>query len=148
VGSLNLPPSGSVYLDANAVIYSVEKHPAFGPLLQPVWVAAQARSVEVVSSELVIVETLVGPLKSGDTTLAGSYEQLFRMPQTRLVPVTIPVLRHAAELRATIPSLRTPDAIHAATALRENCSLLLTNDAVFRQVPGLPVAVLRDFLTP
>jgi len=29
VGSLILPASGLVYLDANAVIYSVEKHPVF-----------------------------------------------------------------------------------------------------------------------
>ena len=37
VGSLTLPSAGLVYLDANPVIYSVEKHPVYGPLLQPLW---------------------------------------------------------------------------------------------------------------
>jgi hypothetical protein len=42
VGTLSLPASGRVYLDANPIIYTVEKHPDFGPLLQPLWQAAQS----------------------------------------------------------------------------------------------------------
>src|SRR2546423_11690240 len=34
VGTLILPASGQVYLDANPIIDSVEKYPAFDPLLQ------------------------------------------------------------------------------------------------------------------
>jgi hypothetical protein len=33
VGSLTLPATGVVYVDANPIIYTVEKHPAYGPLL-------------------------------------------------------------------------------------------------------------------
>src|SRR5215208_1781142 len=136
-----------VYLDANPVIYSVEKHPDFGPLLHPVWLAAKARSIEVVSSELVLLETLVGPLKKGDKALADAYEMLFRQPQTRLLPITQPVLREAARLRATT-KLKTPDAVHAATALLVGCALFVTNDAGLRGVPGLPVTILSDLLGP
>jgi hypothetical protein len=50
-----------VYVDANPVIYSVETHPIYGPLLQPLWQATQAKTLEVVRSELVLMETLVGP---------------------------------------------------------------------------------------
>jgi hypothetical protein len=56
VGPLTLPPSGIVYVDANPIIYSVEKHPAFGPLLQPLWQAAQTKTIEVLSSDLVLLE--------------------------------------------------------------------------------------------
>jgi predicted nucleic acid-binding protein len=56
------------------------------------------------------------------------------------------VLRQAAVLRATIPSLRTPDAIHAATALLGNCDMFLTNDPGFRRVPGLPLILLSNVL--
>jgi predicted nucleic acid-binding protein len=41
-------------------------------------------------------------------------------------------------------NLKTPDAIHAATALAAGCVLFVTNDAGFRCVPGLPVAVLSE----
>jgi hypothetical protein len=37
MGSLTLPPSGPVYADAQTFIYSVEKHPTYGPLLRPLW---------------------------------------------------------------------------------------------------------------
>ena len=88
MGALILPPSGQVYLDANPIIYSVERHPVYWPLLQPLWQAAKAKTIEVVSSELVLMETLIGPLKSGDKALAADYEQLFQQAQTRLLPMT------------------------------------------------------------
>ena len=59
MGPLTLRPSDLVYLDANPIIYAVEKHPLDGPLLRPLWLAAQAGVIEVVSSELVLMESLV-----------------------------------------------------------------------------------------
>jgi predicted nucleic acid-binding protein len=147
VGSLTLPSGGLVYLDANPVIYSVEKHPVYGPLLWPVWQAAQAKTIEIVSSDLVLLETLVGPLRAGDSALANTYEQLFQQAQTRLLPITRPILRAAAQLRATT-KLKTPDALHAATALDAGCMLFVTNDLSFRGVPALPLVILDDLLKP
>ena len=147
MGSLIIPSAGLAYLDANAVIYSVEKHPVYWPLLQPLWQAAKAKTIEIVSSDLVLMETLIGPLKSGDTALANAYEQLFQQAQTRLLPITQPILRDAAQLRATT-KLKTPDALHAATALGEGCVLFITNDRGFRAVARLPLVILDDLLTP
>ena len=62
MGSLTLPPAGPVYLDANGFIYSVERIEPYRTLLEPMWQLAQAGQFEVVSSELVILETLVKPL--------------------------------------------------------------------------------------
>ena len=41
---------------------------------------------------------------------------------------------------------KTPDAIHAATALNKGCTVFLTNDAALRKVPGLSTVVLKDML--
>jgi predicted nucleic acid-binding protein len=111
------------------------------------WLAAASLTVEVVSSDLALMETLVGPYKSGDAALAAAYENLFLQPQTRLLPITQPILREAAQLRATT-KLKTPDAIHAATARQAGCALFVTNDAAFRGRAGLPVAVLDDYKGP
>jgi predicted nucleic acid-binding protein len=147
VGSLTVPSSGLVYLDANAVIYSVEKHPIYWPLLQPLWLAAKGKTIEIVSSDLTLMESLVAPLKSGDTALANTYEQLFQQAQTRLLPIAQDILREAARLRATT-KLKTPDAIHLATAQQMVCVLFVTNDVGFRGVPNLPLVILDDLLTP
>jgi predicted nucleic acid-binding protein len=128
-------------------MYSVEKHSVYWPLLQPVWLAAKAKTIEIVSSDLTLMESLVGPLKSGDSALANTYEQLFQQAQTRLLPITQPILREAARLRATT-KLRTPDAVHAATAQQASCVLFVTNDAGFRGLASLPVVILDDLLTP
>lgn len=147
MGALILPASGLVYLDANPIIYSVEKHPVYWPLLQPVWQAAKGKTIEIVSSDLALMETLVGPLKSGNAALASAYEQLYRQAQTRLLPITHPILRGAAQLRAAT-KLKTPDALHAATALEAGCALFVTNDPDFRRVASLPLAILDDLLKP
>jgi predicted nucleic acid-binding protein len=145
VGALILPASGLVYFDTNSVIYSVEKHPAYWTLLQPAWEAAKRSSIEIVSSELTLMETLVAPLKNGDAALANAYELVFQQRQTRLLPITQSLLRHAAQLRA-MTKLKPPDAIHAATSLEANCALFITNDAGFRSVAQLPVVILDDLL--
>ncbi len=144
---MTIPSSGLVYLDANAIIYSVEKHPIYWPLIQPVWLAAKGKANEIVSSELTLLETLVGPLQAGNAALATAYEQLFLQAQTRLLPITQSILRDAAQLRAKT-KLKTPDAIHAATAQQIGCALFVTNDGGFRSVAGLSVVVLDDLKTP
>lgn len=147
MGALILPTSGLVYLDANPIIYTVEIHPVYSPLLQPLWLAAQAKTIEVVSSELALMETLVGPLKSGNTTLERQYEQALLGTDMRLIPITQIILREAARLRATT-KLKTPDALHLATAQQAGCVLFVTNDAGFRGVASLPLVILDDLLTP
>lgn len=147
MGSLTLPTSGQVYVETPTVIYTVEPHAVYAPLLRPLWQAAQAQSLQVITSELTLLETLVHPLRNGDTTLQAAYERLLLgTPEVTLLPMTLDVLREAARLRAAHPGLRTPDALHAATALLAGCALFLTNDAGFRRIPGLPLAILDEVL--
>jgi predicted nucleic acid-binding protein len=147
MGSLTVPSSGLVYLETNPVIYSVEINAIYWPLLEPLWQAAKAGTVEIVSSDLTLMETLVGPLKFGDTALALAYEQLFQQAQTRLLPITHSVLREAARLRATT-QLKTPDALHLAPAQGASCVLFIINDGAFRSVASLLFVILDDLLKP
>jgi predicted nucleic acid-binding protein len=148
MGSLILPPSGPVYVDAQIVIYSVEKHPTYASALRPLWEAVARGDLEVLTSELTLMETLVGPMKHGDATLERDYEDFFVSPGIRLLPITSSILRAGARLRASLGSLRSPDAIHAASGDSCGCTLLLTNDTIFRRIPGLPVVILDDVLGP
>jgi predicted nucleic acid-binding protein len=143
VGSLTLPTSGFVYADAQIAIYSVDAHAVYAPVCRPLW---QEGGHLVVTSELTLLETLVGPLRSGDTGLAVRREDLWRQPNTRMLPITEAVLREAARLRALYTALKTPDAIHAATALLHGCALFVTNDTGFRSIPGLPLVLLDEVL--
>ena len=96
---------------------------------------------------MILLDSLVKPLENGDAALVARFETALLGTDVRLIPITQPVLREAADLRATT-RLKTPDAIHAATARQAGCSLFVTNDAAFRGLAGLPVAVLDDYKTP
>jgi predicted nucleic acid-binding protein len=97
---------------------------------------------------LTLLETLIGPLKQGDVALEMDYENILITPGVRLLPITSPILRAAARHRASLGSLRTPDALHAATGDSCGCTLFLTNDTIFQRIPGLPVVILDDLLGP
>lgn len=145
MGTLNLPSSSLVYVDTAIIIYSVEKFPTYYATLEPLWLKLKAKEIRVISSELALMETLVLPLRNSDADLLQTYESLLTASEMRLIPVTLSLLRNAASLRATT-NLKTPDAIHAATALDAGCTLFLTNDKGFRNAPTLPVVILSEVL--
>ena len=147
MGSVVLPTTGLVYVDANVVIYTIEKHPRYGPAKRPLWSAVSAGQAQVATSELIFLETLVGPYRSNDSQLADDYEMFFRMPGIELVPITPFILREAARFRSRIPRLRSPDAIHLATATTHGAISFVTNDVGFRNIPGLNVVLLDDVIT-
>ena len=70
---------------------------------------------------------------------------LFDAHEVSLIPATRELWEDAARIRADT-RLKTPDALHAATALRAGCTLFITNDTDFRRVQGLPIVVLDDLL--
>jgi hypothetical protein len=72
-----------------------------------VWQSVQAGSAHVISSELSLLETLVGPYKRNDPVLAADYERFFQQPGVRLAKISDRVLRDAPRLRATNAGLRT-----------------------------------------
>lgn len=145
MGTLTLPNTGPIYLDASRFIYSVERIEPYHTLLAPLWRQAQTGQFVIVSNELVVLETLVKPLREGDTVLEQLFRALLHAREVQLIPATLSLWEHAARLRANT-GLKTPDALHAATALNAASTLCITNDRAFRRVEGLPVVVLADLL--
>lgn len=141
MGALSIPASGHVYVDANTVIYAVERIEPYRTLLEPLWYAAHQQQISLVTSELTWLETLVKPLRDNNTRLATLFRSFLTAQEMMLVPATLPIWEHAARLRGV--GLKTPDALHAATALAVGCSLLVTNDPVFLRVGQLPVTILH-----
>jgi hypothetical protein len=100
MGSLMLPATGRIYVDAQVFIYSVQKHPDYAALLVSLWGYVERGRCEVISSELTLMEVLVGPLKRGDKALADDFEAMLAKPGVQLVTISQEVLRKAAILRA------------------------------------------------
>ena len=58
------------------VIYSVEQHPDYVALLEPLWAASESGQIQVVSSEMILLETLTGALKRNDPQIIADYERV------------------------------------------------------------------------
>ena len=145
MGSIELPSDGAIYLDTSAIIYSVERNEPYLTLMAPVWRQAEAGQFILVCSELVLAETLVRPIREANTDFEMSLRAVFAAPEVQLVSTTRQLWEDTARLRAET-GLKTPDALHAATALSVGCALFITNDTDFRRVRGMSVVVLNDLL--
>ena len=145
MGSIALPSDGAVYLDSSALIYGLERHDPYFGLLAPAWQQAARGELVLVSSELALAEVLVRPIREQSEVLIRRYHDLFGASDVRLVPASRQLWEDTARIRAK-HGLRTPDALHAATAMEERCDLFITNDGDFRRVTELPVIVLLDVL--
>ena len=145
MGPLTLPLTGLIYIDASGLIYSMERVEPYRTLLEPMWQEAQDGNITIVSSPLIVIEALVKPLRDGNTEIESQYRELFGSNAVRLLDASYQVFEDAASIRAET-GLKTPDAIHAATAIRAECTLFVTNDTDCRGVQELPIVVLDDLL--
>ena len=146
MGQLSFPPLAKVYLDTSPIIYSVEKHADYWQILVPLWQSLKADKIEVFTSELTLLETLVQPIKQNNQPLISVYQSLLTTTDIRLLPVSLEILRQSANLRAG-QNLKTPDAIHASTALSVNCDYLITNDDGFKRLSSnINIVILSDLI--
>lgn len=120
-----------IYLDSCLVIYLVEPGSPSHAVVRETLASAGGTSLAI--SGLVVMECLVGPLRDSDEGLRDDYERAFGAMS--LLPLTRAVFERAASLRAE-HRLKTPDAIHLATALEGGCDELWTNDDRLSRAAG------------
>jgi predicted nucleic acid-binding protein len=145
LGQLAFPLYSKIYLDTSPIIFSVEQHIDYFPLMLPLWQSLKTNEIEVFTSELTLLETLVQPIKLNNQTLVFAYQTLLTQTDIRLLPITLDVLIKSAEMRAN-QNFKTPDAIHASTAISANCDYFITNDNGFKRLSNINVIVLADLI--
>ncbi len=117
-----------VYFDSNMVIYFVDRHPAFFPLLmQRMFDESGKERVVYVTSDLVRLEARLLPLREGNLSLLERFDNFFDTTQTHGVNFGKNVFDLATQLRAE-HRLKTPDALHLAVAIGAGCDEFWTND--------------------
>jgi predicted nucleic acid-binding protein len=135
-----------VGLDTAPLIYFIEKHQTYLPLVRPFFEAVERGDMQVVTSTLTLTEVLIHPLRQGNQDLAREYSRiLLNATNLTMLSVSPSVAAEAARIRAD-SGIRTPDAIQLATARQANANFFLTNDEALAGISGLQVVVLRDLL--
>jgi len=123
------PADGSrVLLDTMALIYFLERHPRYGVIARRIFQRIEAGEITALVSSLIFAELLVPLYRRGDLqSVRGLQNRLRNFRHLRVQDLTADISAEAARLRAQY-GLRTPDAIHGATALAGGADGILTND--------------------
>ena len=114
-----------VYLDACILIFLVEEHAEYHPRIDQ---AMRDRSgIEIAYTGLTRMESRIKPMRDGDAVLLNRFDRFLANPRHYLIPTSLAVFDIATELRAR-HNLKTPDAIHLAAAISDECDEFWTND--------------------
>jgi len=125
-------------------IYFVEQNLTYLDRVRAIFQRLAKGDLEIVTSAITLTEVLVMPFQTGHTQYEREYrEMLLNTEHISVVPVMPAVAIQAAKLRAKY-RLRTPDALHIASAIESQADAFLTNDLLLRRVTELKVLVLED----
>lgn len=135
-----------IALDTNVFIYHLEDNRRYSHLTNAVFSWLEQPGASGVTSTLTMTELLVQPLRNQDETRANLFHDLLSTyPHLAWIAPDLPIARLAARYRA-LHGLKTIDALHAATAVRNSATGLITNDAALTRVDQLEVLVLDTLL--
>ncbi|HEX6373393.1 MAG TPA: type II toxin-antitoxin system VapC family toxin [Longimicrobium sp.] len=136
-----VPDGSRILLDSVSIVYYIERNPRYFAAASEWMERVDAGRLSAAASVLLLSEVLVPAYRAGSPAAARQARAaLERLPNFELVDVTAAVADAAARLRA-VHNLRTPDALHVATALNEGAEWIITNDHRLRRVEAEGIRV-------
>jgi predicted nucleic acid-binding protein len=131
-------------VDTAPFIYLVERHPVYIDRVRAVFQQVNSGNLRVITSAVTIPEVLAMPIAKKTANYEREYrEMLLNTDNITTTPVSIVIADIAASLRGRY-NLKTPDALHLATAIESGCQAFLTNDHGVKRVTELRVLVLDE----
>ena len=130
-----------IYLDSNVVIRLVEgdalaRAPVVARLASSLGVAGS-----LTTSRLTRLECRSNLLRAGDTATLAQFDVFFSGVEISMIDVTASVVELATKIRAKY-NLKTPDALHYASAMEAGASVFLTGDRVFARCSDVALEIL------
>jgi predicted nucleic acid-binding protein len=116
-----------IHLDAGVVIGFLDRDDARHPVARAVLAEALSHGDRLAMAASAFAECLVGPSRRGEDAVRVVRELFDRMPIS-VIALDTEAAALAARLRSTHRSLRLPDALVIATAMRAQADQLVTTD--------------------
>jgi predicted nucleic acid-binding protein len=133
-----------LYIDTAPFIYYTESRAGYVEKMRAIFEWSREKQAAALTSTITLTECLSKPLRENDTALISAYNTMLRSTRRiALISVDAAIATRAADLRAQY-TLRTPDALHIATALSSGCDTFLTNDLRLKRIQEVRVLVLDE----
>lgn len=134
-----------LFIDTAPLIYLIEQHPLYFPIVQEIVHRVDEGTIMAYSSVITLTEVLTHPVRLGRADLVEKYRRILLQARNfTLSPIDAATAELAATLRAQ-HNLRTPDALQVAAASILECDAILTNDTALKRI-SQPRVILVDEL--
>jgi predicted nucleic acid-binding protein len=131
-----------VYLDACCFIYLIEGEPGWQAAIEK-----RLRDLDpvtrLITSQISRLECRTKPTKDRDHALLERYDTLFGASRVVVLDVSESIIDRATTLRAR-HGLKSPDAIHLATAVECGASAFWTGDSALERCTEVEVSMLTQ----
>lgn len=132
------------FIDSAPVIYYIEKHPDFYPILAPIFEQIEMGRLIAVTSPITLAECLVLPIKQKKLEIVEAFMDIIGGGHfSTFVPFQKEIARRAAEIRAKY-NLSLVDAFQIAAAIESDCDAFLTNDKELEKIMEIKIIIVGD----
>jgi predicted nucleic acid-binding protein len=148
---LNLPEElaglNSIFLDTAPIIYYIEAHPEYGPLMKKIVASVQSGELYASTSVITITEVLPKPVAQNQGDLVDTFLKFLKKgARLDLIDISPEIAESAGRLKANYGSLKTMDALQISAAIESGAEAFLTNDIRLKQIQETKIIVLNDYL--
>lgn len=136
--------SKTIFLDTAPLIYFIEGHSIYQPVLIRFFESIDKGSFQTITSTITLLEVLVKPLREGHIGIANQYNDILTSASgIEVFDVTHKIAIRAAHLRAKY-QISTPDSIQLATSLELGADYFFTNDNRLRIVSEVKIVTVNE----
>ena len=131
----------NLYLDAGAIIYGIEGGSDLRKAVLTRVAQAESSGGAIMTSRLSRLECRVRPLREGQSAMIALYDEFFLRRSLHVADIGAAVIDLATDLRVRY-GMKTPDAIHIATAIECGADLILTGDRAMSRCKEVKVELV------
>lgn len=136
-----------IAFDTNLFIYLMEKHQKYFDVAKSIFDMVEKGQLYATTSMLVITELLTKPIRDGNKNLIQQYKAVIStFPNLGIRNFDYEISILTAKIRAKY-NFKTPDAIFIATAIEEKSEVFVTNDKKLKNIEGIDVIIIDDYVT-
>ena len=135
-----------IFLDTAPVIYYIERHPTFFPLVRPIFESLSDGDLRAVSSPITLAECSIVPYRQGLLELQQVFADALVRNESVIFRITDELVAIEAVKMRVKYGLKLSDAIQIATAIVSNCDAFLTNDIALSKVTEIRSIVVSELI--